>query len=90
MKVVKNSGVKQDFDEDKLWHSLYYPARESHYSEEEAMRLADEAREKIIEQLDNQQDQIFTAEEIRKAAIKSLEEIDTGVALIYEKHLDLS
>lgn len=89
-KVVKNSGEKEDFDEGKLWDSIYYPARESHYSEEEAVELADEAKQKVLERLEDHEDDIFTAEEIRTEVIEVLETIDTDVALMYETHLDIS
>lgn len=90
LKVAKKDGTKQDFDEGKLWNSLYYPARESHYGEDEAVELADEAKNKVIERLQQKEENVFTTEEIRTAAIEVLERIDTDVALMYETHLDLS
>lgn len=89
IKVVKDHGRKEEFDEGKLWNSLYYPARESHYSEDEAVELADEAKHLVLEWLEEHEDDVVTTEEIRTAAIEALEEVDMDVALMYETHLDL-
>ncbi|MFB6213916.1 MAG: ATP cone domain-containing protein [Candidatus Nanohaloarchaea archaeon] len=89
MKVAKETGGKEELDEGKLWNSMYYPARESHYSDEEAVELADEAKERVLEWLKEHEDDVVTSEEIRTAVIEVLEEFDTGVALMYETHLDL-
>ncbi|MBY6293978.1 hypothetical protein GLU60_01160 [Nanohaloarchaea archaeon H01] len=89
-KVVKQEGFKEELDEGKLWNSLYYPARESHYSEEEAVELADKAKHRVMEWVHNHEDNVLTAGEIREKAIEVLDQIDKDVSFMYEKHLDLS
>lgn len=89
-KIVKKSGIKEEFDEGKLWNSLYYPAREAHYEESEAVELADQAKQRVVEWIEDHEDNVVTAEELRKSVIEALEQIDTDVALMYETHLDLS
>lgn len=89
-KVVKNAGHKEELDEGKLWDSLYYPARESHYGEEEAVELADEAKHLIMEWAHRHEDEVLTTDEIRQKAIEVLEDIDDDVCFMYEKHLDIN
>lgn len=89
VKVVKKSGAKEKFDGGKLWDSIYYPAREAHYGESEAVELADQAKQRVVEWIEDHEDNVVTAEELRGKVIQALEHIDTDVALMYETHLDL-
>lgn len=89
-KVVKQDGFKEELNEGKLWDSLYYPAREAHYDEDEAVQLADEAKHTIMEWLHHHEDKVITSQEIREKAIEALEELDEDVCFLYEKHLDLN
>lgn len=90
MKVCKRHGEKQAFDERKLYASIYYPAREAEYSEEEAEELAEQVVEQIKEWMDDHEDNVFTSEEVRQEARDRLESIDPDVAFLYETHLDIS
>lgn len=89
-KVVKREGLKEDFDEGKLWDSLYWPAKEAHYSEDEAVTLADKAKHRIIDWAQDHEDSILTAQEIKSKAIEVLEELDEDVAFLYEDHLNIN
>jgi hypothetical protein len=90
MKVAKENGSKEDLDEGKLWHSLYYPAREAHYGEEEAVELADEVKHRILDWIKGHEDSVVTTRELREKAEGLLGDRDEDVALMYEKHLDIN
>lgn len=90
MKIAKDDGTKEELDEGKLWNSLYYPARESHYGEDEAVDLADEAKDRIMDWIQMHEDEVITTRELRRKAEDFLSEIDEEVALMYDKHLDIN
>lgn len=90
MKVAKDDGTKENLDEGKLWHSLYYPARESHYGEEEAVDIADKAKHQILSWVREHEDSVVTSKELREKAEEVLKGLDEDVALMYDKHLDVN
>ena len=90
MKVAKQDGGKEDFDEGKLWDSLYYPARELDYDDQEAVDLADKAKHKVMDWVHRHEDNVVTAKELADKAEEVLNELDDHVALMYDKHLDLN
>lgn len=90
MKIAKDNGTKEGLDEGKLWNSLYYPAREAHYGEEEAVNLADKAKHSILDWIRDHEDSVVTTKEIREKAEDVLKGLDEDVALMYDKHLDIN
>ncbi|MFB6242234.1 MAG: ATP cone domain-containing protein [Candidatus Nanosalina sp.] len=90
MKVAKKNGKKEELDEGKLWDSLYYPAREANYDEEEAVDIADKTKQQLLDWMKNSEDNVFTTKEISLKAEEFLREIDDHVALMYDKHLDIN
>lgn len=90
MKVAKKDGEKEELDEGKLWDSLYWPAREAHHSYDDAVELADQVKEDLMQWLHEHEDNVATSKEIRDKAIELLEEVDHGIRLMYEKHLDIN
>lgn len=90
MKIAKKDGSKEEIDEGKLWHSLYYPAREAHYGEDEAVELADNAKHQIMEWAHRHEDNVITSRELSEKAEKVLDSIDPDVALMYDKHLKIN
>ncbi|MFT4892940.1 MAG: transcriptional regulator NrdR family protein [Candidatus Nanohaloarchaea archaeon] len=89
-KIVKQEGFKEELDEGKLWDSIYYPARESHYNEDQAVDLADKAKHRVMEWINEHEDDTLTSGEIRDKVVEVLEEIDEDVCFMYEKHLDIN
>lgn len=89
-KVLKRHGEKERFDERKLYASIYYPAREERYTEEDAEELAADVTEAIKDWMADHADNVLTAEEVRDKTIELLEERDEDVAFMYQTHLDLS
>lgn len=90
MKVAKENGEKEDLDEGKLWNSLFYPAREAHYDEDEAVEIADQAKDQLMEWIHNHEDNVVTTREISDMAEEILRHLDDHVALMYDKHLDIN
>lgn len=90
MKVAKENGEKEDLDEGKLWNSLFYPAREAHYDEDEAVEIADQAKDQLMEWIHNHEDNVVTTKEISDRAEEILRGLDDHVALMYDKHLDIN
>lgn len=88
--VVKNEGHKEELDEGKLWNSIYYPFREAHYDEEEAVDLADEVKHEVVEWIRNHDHNVVTTKEIKKKVGDTLERVDEDVRFMYEKHLDIN
>lgn len=89
-KICKRHGEKEDFDERKLYASIYYPAREAEYSEQEAEELAEDVVDQVLEWMEDHEDNVFTSDEIQKEVRDRLESLDADVAFLYETHLDLS
>lgn len=89
-KIVKQEGFKEELHEGKLWDSIYYPARESHYNEDQAVELADKAKQRVMEWIHHHEDDTLTSGEIRDKVVEVLEEIDEDVCFMYEKHLDIN
>lgn len=85
LKIVNNDGEKEDFDERKLYASIFAPARQSGYGIDEAEELADTVCEGVVNTLKGREDNVFTAEEIRNAVEDALEAEDEKVAFMYAK-----
>lgn len=90
VRIAKKTGVKEPLDEGKLWDSLYWPAREAHYSDEDAVELADEAKNQLVGWIHDHDDNVVTTREIREKAVEVLGELDEDVSFMYEKHLDIN
>ncbi len=88
--VVNRDGAKEEFDEGKIWNSIFYACRESEYPEEEAVEIADRVKKRVIEWMEHHEDCFVTTREIRRRVIEELEEEDEDVSFMYETHLDLS
>lgn len=90
MKIAKSDGTKEPLDEGKIWDSLYYPAREAHYDEDEAVDIADEAKNRLMEWIHEHEDNVVTSKELSEKAEEILRDIDDHVGLMYDKHLDIN
>jgi transcriptional regulator NrdR family protein len=89
-KICNRRGEKEEFDQRKLYASIYYPAREDEYSEKEAEELAEEVAEQVAEWIGEHEDNVVTSKEIRDKTKELLEERDDGVAFLYDTHLDIN
>ncbi len=87
MNIIKRHGMKEKFDERKLYASIYSAAITSGYPEKKAENLADEVCSKIKKKYGKH---VVTSLDLRKAAISILKNKDKDIAFLYETHLDLS
>lgn len=84
-KVVNNDGEKEDFDERKLYASIFAPARQTGYGIDEAEELADGVVDEVLAWAEDQEDNVFTADEIRDRVERILQKEDEDVAFMYAK-----
>lgn len=88
-KVVNKQGQKEKYDSMKLYSSIYYPALESGYEEEEADEFANSVCKKVADWASDQKEAI-TTREMREEVLKELRKRDKDVAFMYETHLDVN
>lgn len=89
-KICNKEGDKEPFDDRKVYASVFRPAREKDYSEDEAGELAERVTDTVKEWVDDHEDEFITTKELRQHVLKVLKEEDEDVAFLYETHLDLS
>jgi len=90
MRIVNKDGQKEEFEDDKLFNSVYYPGREDELSEKEATDLADKVVYEVKAWISEHPDNVHTSEEVRKKIMDILERENEDVALLYRTHLDLN
>ncbi len=88
MDIIKRKGLKEIFDERKLYASLYAALLSVRSTDEEAENLASTVVKEIKQQYEGQAEVSSTA--LRKAASAILHRYQPEAALIYESHLDIS
>lgn len=89
-KVVKNDGIKQPFDEEKLEDSVYYPGKEAELEHEKACDIAEKVIYEVKAWMAEHEDNVFTSDEIRDKVLEILERENEDVCFLYKTHLDLS
>lgn len=89
-KIVKNDGLKQHFNEQKLEDSVYYPGKEAEMEHEKACELAEKVIYEVKAWMAEHEDNIFTTDEIREKVISILERENKEVCFLYKTHLDLN
>lgn len=90
MKVVKNHGGKEEFDEEKLFNSVYYPAKEGDFGDERSKEIAEKVIWEIKAWMSEHEDTVFSWKEIRGKVVDILEREEEDVAFLYNTHLDLN
>ncbi|MFB6144174.1 MAG: ATP cone domain-containing protein [Candidatus Nanohaloarchaea archaeon] len=90
MKVVKNEGLKEEFDDEKLYDSAYYPAREAALDKEEANDIAEKVVWEVKSWMSDHEDEVFSSEEIRQKVLEILRDVEQDVAFLYRTHLDIN
>lgn len=89
-RIVTRNGDKQEFDDRKLYASIYAPAMEAGYDHVDAEELAADVVDQVVDWIDGHEDDVITSTELRERTITVLEEQDDAVAFLYDTHLDLS
>lgn len=85
MLVVKRRGHKEEFDERKVYGSVYAACSSAHYTESECEKTAGEITEKVKRLLKNKKEILST--EIRKKVESELKKENEELAFFYEQHL---
>lgn len=86
--IVKRRGQRQDFDERKLYASLYAACLSAHVKHEEAESIANLVCREIKKWLHNKEE--VTSDEIFKQAGKELEHLNKAASFMYLTHRDVS
>ena len=89
-KIVKNDGLKQHFNEQKLEDSVYYPAKETELDHDTACDLAGKVIYEVKAWMAEHEDNVFTSDELRDKVISILDRENEDVSFLYKTHLDLS
>lgn len=89
-KVCNRDGDKEEFDDRKVYASVYYPAREAGYSERDAEDLAEDVVADLTDWMDDHEDNVLTSTELREKVTELIAERDEDVSFMYETHLDLN
>lgn len=89
-KVVNKNGKKEEFDEDKLYDSVYYPAREAELDEGQANELGEKVVWETKSWMSDHEDDVFTTEEVREKVMEVLQRQECDVCFLYRTHMDLN
>lgn len=90
MKIVNKDGAKEEFEDEKLFNSAYYPGLEAELPEEDAKELAEKVVYEVKAWISDHPDNVHTSEEIRQKTMEVLERENTDVAFLYQTHLDIN
>ena len=85
MIVVKRQGIKERFDERKVYGSIYGACTAVNYNEKKCERIADAISKKIRRFVKKKK--LVSSTDIRKTVRHELEKINKELAFFYEKHL---
>lgn len=86
--IVKRHGHMEEFDEKKIYGSVYAATLNAHHSEHKAEELAEKISKKLKKKF-SKKDHI-DSENIRDEIIKELENDDHEIAYLYRHHLDIN
>lgn len=88
--LITRDGAKEEFDQRKLYSSIYHPARIAEYDEQAAEELAEAVCEVVVSWMEEQDDPVLTSAELRDKTLEELEKRDDDVAFLYDTHLDIN
>lgn len=86
--VVKRKGHKQEFDERKVYASVFAACLASHTPHEDAEKVANDVSKKINEWISDKDE--VTSNQIFAKVGNLLEEINRDAAFMYTTHRDIS
>lgn len=89
MEIVDRHGEEQEYDERKVYASVYHPAREAGYSEEEAEALAEDVTDDVTTWVERHHREHVSSRELRAKIIQLLEAEDEDVAYNYRYDVEL-
>ncbi|MEM4255148.1 MAG: ATP cone domain-containing protein [Candidatus Norongarragalinales archaeon] len=88
MYIVKRRGHKEEFDEKKLYASVYYACKSVEIERKKCVGIAEKLLRKIKAKLKKKK--IIDSHEIFRSVGRELEKQDEHAALMYKTHRDLS
>lgn len=86
--IVKRKGQKQEFDERKLYASVYAACLSSHTPKAEVEATADLVAREVKKWIDKKEE--ISSDEIFKQAGEELEHLNKDAAFMYKTHRDIS
>ncbi|WEL19092.1 ATP cone domain-containing protein [Candidatus Nanohalococcus occultus] len=90
MKVINRDHEKEEFEDEKLYCSVYYPAREVEIPEERADALAEKVIYEVKAWIHDHEDDVVTTSEIESKIESILGRLNDDVCIMYRTHLDLN
>ncbi len=82
---VKRKDSGEDFDERKVYGSVYAACVNSNYTEKESEEVAEEVTEKVKNVIRGKKN--ISSKEIRRIVISELDGLDKDLAFFYQQHL---
>lgn len=86
--TVKRNGLTQDFDERKIYASVYNASLNAHYSDEKAEGIAENVCMQVKKLMKGVSH--VDSSEIRDKIIEVLDDVDKDVCILYKHHLDIN
>ncbi len=86
--IVKRKGLKQKFDERKLYASVFAACRSAHCGDEESEATANLVTREVKKGLDKKKE--VSSNEIFKQAGDELGHLNKDAAFMYKTHRDIS
>lgn len=87
--VVKRKGHTEDFDERKVYASVFAACMNIRMSEQEAELIAEKVSEEVKAWF-NGQNEAVTSEQIFSKVIQELQHLNEAAAFMYTTHRDIS
>lgn len=88
MHIVKRKGHKEQFDERKVYASVFAACMNTRMSEQEAELVAEKVAEEIKDWVSTQDE--VTSEQIFTRVVKELSHLNEKAAFMYTTHRDIS
>ena len=85
--IVKRKGHNEEFDEKKLYGSVYSATLNCHHTEERAEEVAENVLNNIKVWLKDHPS--ITSHILKLRAIRELKHIDRDIAMMYEVYMDI-
>lgn len=86
--IVKRKGHKQEFDERKLYASVYSACLSAHILHEEAENIASLVTSEVKKRIEGHDE--VTSDQVSRYAGQELEHLNKEAAFMYKTHRDIS
>ena len=86
--IVKRRGHQQEFDEKKVYGSVYAACLSAHVKKEEAEKIADLVAKEVTKWVDEKEE--VSSDAIFKKVGEELETLNKDASFMYKTHRDIS